>query len=245
MEERLKQRLVGAAVLVSLAVVFVPMLMDVPEETPEDVSVTSITEIPDRPSSRIQPSVVTTLELPETPRLDAEVERERSRQASGTATEDGDVRADVPARVSISATPEESGDARPAASTAPEAPVSASTSVRPERSEAPAARSSVTAARRLDDASGQQHVPVAPATVTEGWIVQLGSFRKAENARALRKRLREKGYPAFVESGTSAGGEVSRVFVGPMLERGQAKDSAAKLRRDMQLEGIVMPYPGG
>lgn len=244
MEERLKQRLVGAAVLVSLAVVFVPMLMDVPEETREDVSVTSITEIPDRPSSRIQPSVVTTLELPETPRLDAEVERERNRQASGVSTEDHGVRADVPARVSVSATTEASDDAGAVVSNAPEVPAPASTSVRPERPEAPVAGSSVTAAQQPDDAS-EQHVPVAPATVTEGWIVQLGSFRKAENARTLRKRLRAKGYPAFVESGTSAGGEVSRVFVGPMLDRGQAKDSAAKLRRDMQLEGIVMRYPGG
>ena len=245
MEERLKQRLVGAAVLVSLAVVLVPILLDVPDEIREDGSATSITEIPDRPNSRIEPSVVTTLELPETPRLDAEVERERNRQASGAPNEDHDVRAEVPARVSISATSEESGDARAVVSTSPEAPASASTSDRPERSEAPVAGSSVPAARQPDHASGRQRVPVAPATVTDGWIVQLGSFRSAENARTLRKRLREKGYPAFVESGTSAGGEISRVFVGPMLDRGQAKDSAAKLRREMQLEGIVMPYPGG
>jgi len=244
MEERLKQRLVGAAVLVALAVVFVPILLDVPEEIREDVSAISITEIPDRPSSRIEPSVVTALELPETPRLDAEVERERNRQASGASVEDHGVHADVPARVSISATSEESADAGAVVPTAPEAPASASTSLRPERSEAPVAGSSVTAARQPDDAS-EQHVPVAPATVTEGWIVQLGSFRKAENARSLRKRLRAKGYPAFVESGTTARGEVSRVFVGPMLDRGQAKDSAAKLRREMQLEGIVMRYPGG
>ena len=245
MEQRLKQRLVGAAVLVSLAVVFVPILLDVPERTREDVSVTSITEIPDRPNSRIEPSVITTLELPETPRLDAEVERERNRQASGASTEDHDVRAEVPARVSISATAEESGDAPAVVPTSPEVPASASTSVRPERTEAPVTGASVPAARPPDDASGQQHVPVAPATVTEGWIVQLGSFRKVENARALSKRLRAKGYPAFVESGTSARGELSRVFVGPMLDRGQAKDSAAKLRRETQLEGIVMRYPGG
>ena len=54
MEQRLKQRLVGAAVLVSLAVVFVPILLDVPERTREDVSVTSInrdsgsSELPNR-----------------------------------------------------------------------------------------------------------------------------------------------------------------------------------------------------
>ena len=84
-----------------------------------------------------------------------------------------------------------------------------------------------------------------PAPATNGWTVQLGRFAKSENALALHKRLQEKGYPAFVESGSSAQGAVSRVFVGPMPDRRQARDSAAKLRREMALEGIVVPYPGG
>ena len=75
--------------------------------------------------------------------------------------------------------------------------------------------------------------------------MQLGSFLKSENALALRKRLQAKGYPAFVEIGSTARGEVSRVLVGPMPDREQAKTSAAKLKREMELEGIVVPYPGG
>ena len=78
-----------------------------------------------------------------------------------------------------------------------------------------------------------------------GWTVQLGSFLKSENALALRKRLQARGYTAFVESGSSARGNVSRVFVGPMPDREQARSSAAKLRREMELEGIVVPYRGG
>ena len=245
MEERLKQRLVGAAVLVSLAVVFVPILLDLPDDVREDGSITSIPEIPDRPQTRIEPSVVTTLKLPETPRLDAEVERERDRQMSGASGENRSVPSDMPARVSVSATSEDSGTARATVPTAVETPASASASVRPEAPATAVAESIEPETEQRDDASARQPATVAPAAVTEGWIVQLGIFRKAENARTLRKRLREKGYPAFVESGTLGGGEVSRVLVGPMLERGQAKDSAAKLRREMQLEGIVMRYPGG
>ena len=76
-------------------------------------------------------------------------------------------------------------------------------------------------------------------------MIQLGSFLKSENATALRKRLQGRGYPAVIESGPSAQGEVYRVFVGPISGRKQAKDSAAKLRREMALEGIVVPHPGG
>ena len=78
-----------------------------------------------------------------------------------------------------------------------------------------------------------------------GWMIQLGSFRRSENALALHKRLQARGYPAFVETGASTQGALSRVFVGPMPDRKQAKDSAAKLRREMALEGIVVPHPGG
>jgi len=46
LEEQLKQRLVGGAVLVSLVVIFVPMLLDRPAETDHAIS---ISEIPEKP----------------------------------------------------------------------------------------------------------------------------------------------------------------------------------------------------
>ena len=217
MEERLKHRLVGAAVLVLLAVVFVPIVLDIPDEGHGAASVAPIEGIPERPDDRGESSVISTLELPRTPRLDAEVERERTRQASSPNAVDRRVLPETPARVSVSA-----GASDPAAH---DAPASVSVSAGAER---PAA------------VPGPESA--APAG---GWIVQLGSFQKAENAHALEKRLRAKGYSAFVESGDSVQGEVFRVFVGPMPDRGQAADSATELRREMKLEGIVMPYSGG
>lgn len=52
MDEQLKQRLVGAAVIVSLIVIFVPMLLDQPEDT-EPVEVD--TRIPQKPPELQQP----------------------------------------------------------------------------------------------------------------------------------------------------------------------------------------------
>ena len=236
MEERLKQRLVGAAVLASLAVVIVPILLDEPHDVHEDASTTSISEIPERPQDRFETTVTTALELPETPRLDAEVERERSRHASGTSAGDRRVESDAPARVSV-ATPSEA-PAAPRVSVSGDSGNSASASTAAAESPAPAAV-------QPSNSSGNKQTTEAPAAAAGKWTVQLGSFLKAENASALRKRLRARGYPAFVETGPSARGEVSRVLVGPMPDRGKAKDSAAKLRREMKLEGIVVPYPGG
>ena len=258
MEERLKQRLVGAAVLASVAVVIVPIALDEPRDVNEDVSSTSISEIPERPQDRFETTVTTALELPQTPRLDAEVERERERQASGASAGDRRVESDAPARVSI-ATPSEA----PAAprvvvsgasgtegaegreeSEAPAAPRAAVSGASGSSASAPAAESPAPAAVQPSDSSGNEQATEAPAAAGK-WTVQLGSFLKAENASALRERLRARGYPAFVETSPSARGEMSRVLVGPMPDLGKAKDSAAKLKREMKLEGIVVPYPGG
>ena len=231
MEERLKQRLVGAVVLVSLAVVFVPILFDLPGDVNRETSAPPISEIPERPQDRSDSPVSVTLDPPQTLRLDAEVERERSMsEADGGAS---------PAAVEAATGATASGTAASAATPEPSEPAAFATRSDPT----PARSDTATAAGRPADGSERKRAAQVPAA--GGWTVQLGSFAKPENARALRKRLQDKGYPAFVESGPSSQGAVSRVFVGPMAERSQAKESAVKLRREMALDGIVVPYPGG
>ena len=214
MEERLKQRLVGAIVLVSLAVVFVPMLLDTPPEVGEGPS---MTPIPERPRNQSESGAIP-LDGLETPRLDAEVEREHERYAS---------RADAASRS------EPSGEAAPVPARDP--------------AQTPAPGSEASSARS-GSASPEREPGESPvkklAAASGGWAVQLGSFLESKNAIALRDRLRAGGYPAFIESGASAQGAISRVFVGPVGDRGRAKDSAAKLQREMRLEGIVVPYRG-
>ena len=236
MEQRLKQRLVGAIVLVSLAVVFVPILFDAPRELDEGISTTTIVEIPERPRDRFgSPDAV---EAPETPRLDAEVERERNRQASNTGADDR--------RDSSGALAPASPSASSRASKSTPTPGASEPAGAVRRSDPPSVRTEpAPAAGASDGASRKTPATGTPAAAPGGWMVQLGSFLKPENALALRERLQAGGYPAFVVTGPSAQGEVSRVFVGPVARREQAEGSAAKLRREMSLEGIVVPHPGG
>ena len=227
MEQRLKQRLVGAIVLVSLAVVFVPILFDSPRELNEDYPATPVAEIPERPQVEADAPARITIEAPETPRLDAEVES--GRQASNANAADRRASAEASA-------PASGASGQPASA---------------RRSDASSARSEPATARP-DTTSGKKQTAGAPAAAggssaaaPNGWVVQLGSFRMAENARALHRRLQARGYPVLVEPGPSAQGEVFRVFVGPMSRRKQAEDSAAKLRREMALQGIVVSRSGG
>ena len=236
MEERLKQRLVGAVVLVSLAVVFVPILFDMPGETNGETSADLISGIPERPQVGFGSSASDTLDAPQTSRLDTELERERARNASRAGTGERTVSSEVPVAGTTSSSPGASGSARVADASGQPASEA--------RSQASVARPDPATAKRQPD-RGSAGKPVAEASAAGGWTVQLGSFLKSENAAALRKRLRARGYTAFVESGSSARGDISRVFVGPMPDREQAKASAAKLQREMALEGIVVPYRGG
>ena len=236
MEERLKQRLVGAVVLVSLAVVFIPILFDLPHETNGETPANLITEIPERPQVGFGSSESGTLDAPRTPRLDTELERERSR----TASVEGAGERAVSSLVLPAGT-------TPGSSVAPASAEAADVSGEPPsgvRSE-PSAVPSDPAPAKAQPEPGSASNPIPEASAAGGWTVQLGSFVKSENALALRRRLEAGGYSAFVESGSSARGDVSRVFVGPMPDREQAKASAAKLQREMALEGIVVPYRGG
>ena len=233
MEERLKQRLVGAIVLVSLAVVFVPILFDSSHEPDGELSAPPVAEIPERPRDRSASPASDAIEAPETPRLDAEVERERSRPAP---VPDAAGR-DAPSGALAPGSPSTSSEA-PASTGASGSPASA------PRSDSPPARPEP-AAGEPDDASGKTPAARAPAAASDGWAVQLGSFREPKNALALRERLQAGGYSAFVEPGSSARDKLSRVFVGPMPSREQARASAARLRREMELEGIVVRYSGG
>ena len=220
MEERFKERLVGATVLVLLAVVFVPMLLDAPREEREALP----DPIPERPRGGFTTKTIT-LGEPETPRLDAEIEREHRRHAQEAAAAPRDS-AGTPATAPASTARDETS---PAAA---------------PRESAAAAQESAAAAQE-SAAAPQESAAEAAGTAPDGWAVQLGSFTVSKNALALRDRLRAKGYTAFIESGFTATGAVSRVFVGPELDRGRAESSMAKLRREMQLEGIVVRYPGG
>ena len=205
MEERLKHRLVGAIVLVSLAVVVVPMVLDAPPEVREQPNTAPL---PERPQGEFELSPSVVRGEPETPRLDAEIERELGRSASDEGV------------TKITIVP----DSRPAPGSADPFPSPPTPG---------------------GSAADEPAAGAAPVTPSDGWTVQLGSFQKPDNANALRDRLRSKGYDAYVEAGDSAAGNVSRVFVGRTLDREQARRSAARLQREMQLEGFVVRQTGG
>jgi len=85
--------------------------------------------------------------------------------------------------------------------------------------------------------------PVAPAVSGTGFAVQVGAFAKTSDATALRDRLRATGFSAFTESVATDKGTLTRVRVGPVLNRAEADQLKAQLKSKSGVDGIVRPHP--
>jgi DedD protein len=228
MEHRLKERLIGAAILVMLAVIFIPMILN--NAGSNETAITR-TNIPEPPAGDFNTRVVPLRESdvqqpPEQPRetVTEEVAGEQAppqetepKVATPTTREEGK-EATTPA-------PEE---AKPAAApvTKPAAPQAAA------KTAAPAPSAGTTSAQSRD------------ARGLTAWVVQIGSFSSQANADRLVKKLRDAGYPAFVEPVKQGGEKVYRVRVGPELQRSDAQALRDKLMKELKMKGLmVYHYP--
>lgn len=85
---------------------------------------------------------------------------------------------------------------------------------------------------------------VAPPAVTKvGFAVQLGAFSDAAEAGAMRERLRAAGFTAFTEAVNTDKGKLTRVRVGPALDRAAADQLKSQIKAKTGIDGIVRPHP--
>ena len=75
------------------------------------------------------------------------------------------------------------------------------------------------------------------------WAVQIGSFDKSANATALRDRLLQDGYSAWLSNVRNFGADRTRVAVGPMLLRTDAVAMQEELiSRYDGLEALIVGF---
>jgi DedD protein len=75
-----------------------------------------------------------------------------------------------------------------------------------------------------------------------GWVVQLGSFRHQKNVQELLNRLEKAGYRAFSRPVKTNSGTLTKVFVGPDLQKGNLDNALSHLKELTQLQGRVTPF---
>jgi DedD protein len=75
-----------------------------------------------------------------------------------------------------------------------------------------------------------------------GWVVQLGSFRHKKNVQELLNRLDKAGYRAFSRPVKTNSGTLTKVFVGPDLQKGNLENALSHLKELTKLQGRVTPF---
>jgi DedD protein len=203
MNQGLKERLIGAAVLVALGVWLIPWVLDGPEEQSENRSAALELPVPEAPVPMRSQTI----------RLDERRDPPGSAVASSTSTE---ASTDEP-RVADSTEPQA------AAIAAAREPPSAA----PEPLQVPP-KPPVDTAPPPEQAAVAAPASAARAAVG-GWVVQLGSFSEEENARRLAQRVATFGYSPSITNHRASGRTMYRVRVGPHESRARADAAASAL----------------
>ncbi|WLH11016.1 SPOR domain-containing protein [Pseudomonas hefeiensis] len=214
LDKAYKQRMVGALVLVALAVIFLPMLFSRQDEQ-RQVTVEAPTA-PQAPS--IAPVQVDPVAVPEPDALPQEPvpsDEELAEQPAPSMPIE-------PAPAAPATATQAPG--KPAVAPAPAAPVVK-----------PAPTQPITAAPAKPDTT-QSRVDANGLSVS--WSVQLASLSNREGAEKLQKTLRSQGYNAYIRT---ADGK-NRVFVGPLIERAEADRLRDLLSRQQNLKGFVVRF---
>ncbi|QJP10190.1 SPOR domain-containing protein [Pseudomonas multiresinivorans] len=214
LDKGLKQRVVGALVLLALAVIFLPMLFSREDEVRQVV-----VEAPVMPKPPAMPTVeVQPTEVPEPQAEDADNGVPPAETAAAPA----------PSAPIASLPVQQSQPAQPKApAPQPVAPKPAAPAQQPAQASATPAAPAQQPAQRLDS----NNLPVS-------WSVQLASLSNRARADELQKSLRSQGYNAYVRSFDG----MNRVFVGPVVERAEADRLRDQLGKQQKLNGFVVRF---
>ncbi|ROL66657.1 SPOR domain-containing protein [Pseudomonas vranovensis] len=212
LDKVVKQRMVGALVLVALAVIFLPMLFSredemrqVRVEAPEAPTAPTLPQVQVEPVQVPEPQV-----LPEEPLI---VEQPTAPvQAPSTPIAPAPAATPLPTPVA------------PAVAAKPATPAPAKVEAKPAATVAAATKP---AAGKID-ANG---LPVS-------WSIQMASLANRASADNLQKTLRSQGYNAYIRSAEG----MNRVYVGPLIERAEAERLRDVINRQQKLKGFVVRF---
>jgi DedD protein len=232
MERRVKERLIGATLLVVLIVLVVPELLSGPRQP----SAPPLTAGLPTPTRSVSVDLATSKAI---------AEPELSEGASA-----------APPAPAGAASPGTAADGAPAGANAPATGndnASDSAASAPPEPNAPGSPPIVTTLKAQEPSGSALETPASPPKsggggsaagpqARQGWAVQLGSFASRANAERLIHQLQERGGSSLYVSASGSGPSLRyRVRVGPLADRGAAERAAGKLKAAGHSATIVTP----
>ncbi len=232
MDRGLKERLVGAAVIIAIGVWLIPLVLDGPDSDPADDNARLTLPAASEPA----PVRTQTIHLDEPEPAIADIRRDpvsvdvSSTPDSTRAPAQADSRADTASAPASQTAP----------TIAPPQPDSQSASAAAEREPEPQTPPSPAATEP------PRVAPAAAASVAPGdFLVQLGSFGEAENARRLAERVSTYGYTADISPHRAGGRTMHRVRVGPYETRARAEAAMSALTAHGFVAQVVVADSAG
>jgi DedD protein len=221
-ERQVKERLVGAAVLMAAAIILIPEMLSGPDrashaepaaaQSRDDAPIKTYTiDLSQSPSAQPPPAVIDNRAPP--PEESAPAQPAEAQPAPGDQA--------MPEVPQQSAAVTEQPRPQPPSQAPAQAVVEAPTAAAPAR----------TPQRPL--ASG------GDAPTSARWAVQVGTFSKQANAERLAKQLRDRGQSAFVMPVKSGAATMYRVRIGPMQDRASAEATLRDVKASSPGAAIV------
>lgn len=218
LRKRARRRLVGAVALVLLAVVFLPMVLDSePKQRPQEISI----QIPPIPAQTPAPAAGQTgTSVPPAPEASLSARSPASRLAE---------KAGAPANPAPSS-PTPSSERAGQSVLAPKAVAPSRPAPSPKA--APTANQPPAVVTQAGSAQGQPG---------EGYVIRLGAFSDANNAKQLLAKLKANKIAGYSEAINTPQGHRVRVRAGPFPTEQSAQSARDRLR---ELKLIPAPSEG-
>lgn len=226
MDKVLKQRLIGATILIALAVIFVPMLFDAPDDRPtRELAI----DLPDAPADRAPVR-----------RLPLDPDQARRVAPESTAEAPGPVRVEPPPvvqppRRDLVEEIESDQDEPALADVSPAPEVDPLPDPEPDVAEAepdlPSEPPPVAVAEPAPEPAVAP-VPQPPVQETEGelaWLVQVATFGALETADEIIDRLNRLGHVAAIDPLVRGETTLYRVVTGPYASREDAERARGQI----------------
>jgi cell division septation protein DedD len=244
MDKVLKQRLVGASILIALAVIFLPMLFDGDDAPGEDRRQMAI-DVPDReagerrvrrlaldPEAARQPPADTQAQPPARPdpaeaRPPRPVEAQpresavEERQDTTSPTQEPPTERRAAPSEDQSGTDASSSEAEPAAETLADTPPA----------EEPAVAETQPEAETESDTAPEPAAEAAPppAAAAGNWVVQVAVFSSRDTAASIRQRLIDLGHRVSMDVLVRDQAELFRLRTGPYASEGDAERARGQI----------------
>ena len=237
MDDGVKQRIVGAFVLLALLVIFLPVFFDRERIDPVDRE----SQIPLAPE--LEEAVVDI----------QEIEMDLTKKPASVAVKPTPTPRKV-AKQTVQATPKPK-PVKPVVK-APEPKPVAPAKVEPKTVAVAAAKTLPTMPPNNSAPAKTMFTPkedmpqpdavVKPSLdkngVPQSWVLQVGSFRFEGHAKQMRDDLVNMGYRSFVRDIETANGKMTRVYVGPKLDKTRLLEAQKAVEDKYKLKGLLVKF---